>query len=129
MTFDAAHRLPEYDGKCKNLHGHTYKVIATVCKGTLNQGMVIDFGILKMELKKILEKFDHATILSSSDDELFRHLYNLGNEVVLLPEDQPTAEVMSRYIYNILSSQLNTQSLIVKEVTVYETPTNWATFG
>lgn len=57
--FDAAHFLPNHKGKCKNLHGHTWKVRITIKTNELNKnGMVIDFG----ELKKIINEFDHNEI-------------------------------------------------------------------
>ena len=49
-AFDAAHFLTNYEGKCKNIHGHRWRIVAEV-KGELNNGMLIDFGILKKDLK------------------------------------------------------------------------------
>lgn len=73
FTFDMAHALLNYDGPCKNIHEHTYRLLVTVA-GYANQdpqhvkcGMLIDFGQLKKTvLEKIIEKYDHALVLNES---------------------------------------------------------------
>lgn len=57
--FDAAHRIPNHRGKCKNLHGHTYRLIVTI-EGDVESGMVIDFEDLKKIVDPVIEKYDHA---------------------------------------------------------------------
>lgn len=70
-TFDAAHQLPLHDGKCANLHGHTYRVEATF-SGLIEtganpqQGMVVDFGVVKDIYKRRVEtRLDHSLILGT----------------------------------------------------------------
>jgi len=63
FTFDSAHFLPSYNGKCENMHGHTYRLQVTVDGPLDSEGMVIDFVLLKKVVKaKILDKLDHQTI-------------------------------------------------------------------
>lgn len=74
ITFDSAHMLSNYCGKCYNLHGHTYKLQVTlegdVCKEECSeQGMVEDFNKIKQYLEYVANTFDHAIIFS---DEAFR---------------------------------------------------------
>ncbi|MCK4310948.1 MAG: 6-carboxytetrahydropterin synthase QueD [Methanomicrobia archaeon] len=57
--FDAAHRIVTHKGKCKNLHGHTYKLVVTI-EGAVESGMVIDFEDLKKIVDPVIEKYDHA---------------------------------------------------------------------
>jgi 6-pyruvoyltetrahydropterin/6-carboxytetrahydropterin synthase len=57
--FDAAHRIANHKGKCKNLHGHTYKLIVTV-EGEIESGMVIDFEDLKKIVDPVIKKYDHS---------------------------------------------------------------------
>ena len=57
--FDAAHTIVDHPGKCKNLHGHTYKLIVTV-EGPVKEGMVMDFGEIKKIVDPIVERYDHA---------------------------------------------------------------------
>jgi len=82
FTFDSSHSLSWHKGKCKNLHGHTYKLEVSI-KGELNEnGIVMDFSDLKKIVKKIiLEKYDH------------QHLNLFFNN--------PTAEVMVDEIWSI----------------------------
>ncbi|MDF1508475.1 6-carboxytetrahydropterin synthase QueD [Robertmurraya sp. DFI.2.37] len=111
FTFDAAHHLHCYEGKCKNLHGHTYKVILGVSGFTDELGLVIDFADLKKIWKEEIEIFlDH------------RYL----NET--LPKMNTTAENMVVWIYEKLQVALadsypNTR---VEFIRLFETPTSYA---
>jgi 6-pyruvoyltetrahydropterin/6-carboxytetrahydropterin synthase len=121
MTFEAAHRLLDYNGPCGNLHGHSYKVQVTVCSDALDsQGFVMDFGDLKIAVNKIIGEWDHAVILQDRDP-LVPTLQAQGQKVVVFHE-QPTAEYMANAIYN----GLRMQGLNVSQVVVYETANNCA---
>ena len=95
MKLCIAHRLMFHKGKCKNLHGHNYKVTATFCAESFSteEGMVIDFGIIKKSVFKMLdEAYDHTTFLYDKDP-LADVLENFGVPVVRCPS-HPTAENM-----------------------------------
>ena len=63
FTFDSAHFLPNYHGKCEAMHGHTYKLQVTVDGPVDKDGLVIDFALLKQAVKKqVLDKLDHKLI-------------------------------------------------------------------
>ena len=67
-SFDSAHFLSGYEGKCSNIHGHRWKLEVTVQSETLEQtgqirGMVVDFGQLKDDIKKLADEFDHSLII------------------------------------------------------------------
>lgn len=113
-AFEAAHRLENYSGKCSQLHGHNWIVEATVTGKHLNQtGMLIDFKILKSELKKILDEFDH------------RYL----NELKIFETENPTAENLSRIIFEKFSgSEIFQDSARLKSITVFETPGSGVTY-
>lgn len=123
-TFDAAHRLFEYDGKCVNIHGHTYKVRAVV-EGEVQDesGMVLDFGRLKGALRGLVEYFDHALILEKNDP-LADVLAEAGVHVVVL-RDRPTAELLALDLKYGLEHKLNVAAENIT-VRVHETPTSWA---
>ncbi|HSI68592.1 MAG TPA: 6-carboxytetrahydropterin synthase [Gillisia sp.] len=102
FSFETGHALYGYDGKCKNVHGHSYKlnvtVIGTPITDTSNvkYGMVIDFGDLKRIVKtEIVDKFDHATVFNKNTPhiELARELENREHSVILV-DYQPTSENM-----------------------------------
>lgn len=103
FTFDAAHKLPNYEGKCKNLHGHTYKLEVSVM-GDINKetGMVIDFvDLSKIVKENIIEKCDHAYL-----NDIF---------------ENPTAEIMAREFLKILK----TCEPRVCYIRLWETPTSY----
>jgi 6-pyruvoyltetrahydropterin/6-carboxytetrahydropterin synthase len=116
FTFDASHHLHEYEGKCKNLHGHTYKIIFGMSGYTDYRGLVIDFGDIKNIWKKEIEiHLDH------------RYL----NET--LPLMNTTAENMVVWIYEKMQDALKDYSKSNPEpdtrlefVRLYETPTSYA---
>ena len=102
FTFETGHALYGYDGKCKNVHGHSYKlsvtVIGTPISDTTNvkYGMVIDFGDLKKIVKEeIVDVFDHATVFNKNTPhvELAKELQDRGHHVILV-NYQPTSEMM-----------------------------------
>lgn len=102
FTFETGHALYGYDGKCKNVHGHSYKLSVTVIgspitdKENVKYGMVIDFGDLKKIVQEeIVEIFDHATVFNKNTPhvELAKELQIRGHHVLLV-EYQPTSENM-----------------------------------
>lgn len=109
FTFDAAHRLESYKGKCEDLHGHTYRVRVTVFGDVDEEGMVIDF----VELKKIVNE----KVLSLLD-----HKYL--NQII----PQPTAENIARWIWDRLQPVLRTEKRRLYEVTVWETADSFVTY-
>ncbi|MFE4810165.1 6-carboxytetrahydropterin synthase QueD [Peribacillus simplex] len=112
FTFDAAHHLHDYEGKCKNLHGHTYKVIFGLSGYTDSRGLMIDFGDIKDIWKNEIEiHLDH------------RYL----NET--LPLMNTTAENMVVWIYEKMAEALalkEYEGARVEFVRLYETPTSYA---
>jgi 6-pyruvoyltetrahydropterin/6-carboxytetrahydropterin synthase len=100
FSFETGHALYGYDGKCRNVHGHSYKLSVCVIgepitdKDNVKFGMVIDFGDLKKIVKsEIVDKFDHATVFNKNTPhvELAEELKNRGHHVILV-EYQPTSE-------------------------------------
>ncbi len=102
FTFETGHALYGYDGKCKNVHGHSYKLSVTVIGSPnadnthVKYGMVIDFSDLKKIVQEeIVAKFDHATVFNKNTPhvELAKELENRGHHVILV-DYQPTSENM-----------------------------------
>jgi len=102
FNFETGHALYGYDGKCKNVHGHSYKLSVTVIGKPIadaNQvkfGMVIDFTDLKKIVKEeIVDVFDHATVFNQNTPhiELAKELKDRGHHVILV-DYQPTSEMM-----------------------------------
>jgi 6-pyruvoyltetrahydropterin/6-carboxytetrahydropterin synthase len=109
FTIDAAHWLPNHEGACSTLHGHTYRVRVTYRASVLQPdgpacGMVIDFGDLKQAWQAVHEQLDHRCI----NDKI----------------ENPTAENMARFIFNEMEQRLPG----VARVDVWETPTSRASY-
>ena len=125
-TFDAAHVLTNHAGQCKNLHGHTYRVVVEVAEGGDGSDMVIDFKDLKQVMRDvILERFDHAFIFdeaSASECEIAAVIAKHGMRSVGLPF-RSTAENLARYFFQQLSARVN-----VASVQLYETPESCAEY-
>ncbi len=102
FTFETGHALYGYDGKCRNVHGHSYKLAVTVIgepiedRNHVKHGMVIDFSDLKTIVKEeIVDPFDHATVFNKNSPhvELAAQLKDRGHDVILA-DYQPTSEMM-----------------------------------
>lgn len=112
FTFETAHVLYNYDGKCKNMHGHSYKLFVTVKGNPINDlenpknGMVVDFGDIKKIVKEeIVDHWDHSVLINarSPHQELGKELENRGHKVIYC-NFQPTCENM---LYEIASKIKN----------------------
>ena len=102
FTFETGHALYGHDGKCKNIHGHSYKLSVTLLGNPISDsndpkfGMIMDFSDLKKIVKEeIVDRFDHATIFNKNTPhiELANNLKSLGHNVVLV-DYQPTSEML-----------------------------------
>lgn len=127
FTFETGHALYGYDGKCRNVHGHSYKLSVTVIGSPISDssnvkfGMVIDFSDLKKIVQEeIVSQFDHATVFNKNTPhvELAKELENRGHHVILV-DYQPTSENMvidfSERIKNRLPENISLHSLRLQE--------------
>jgi 6-pyruvoyltetrahydropterin/6-carboxytetrahydropterin synthase len=111
--FSAAHRLRNYNGLCENLHGHNWKVEATVAAETLDcAGMVIDFSILKQKLQQILDVLDHQYL----------------NEIDPFNDLNPSSENLAAYLFERLTNALHDTPAQLVSVSVWESDRAKATY-
>ncbi|MBU3153951.1 6-carboxytetrahydropterin synthase QueD [Clostridium estertheticum] len=129
-SFDSAHFLSGYEGKCANIHGHRWKVEVevqseTLTKGGQLEGMVIDFGDLKRDVKSMADSYDHALIvqIGSMRDETLNCINQDGFKVILV-DFRTTAENFAKFFFK----QMKDKGYNVKRTTVYETPNNSASY-
>ncbi len=124
IHFCYGHRLLNYDGKCRWLHGHNGLVEISLAAEKLDErGMVYDFTIIKQVVQAwIDEHLDHKMILHR-DDPLVSTLQEHDEPLYLLDEN-PTAEAIARLIYE----EAARQRFPVVEVRLWETPTSWAAY-
>ncbi|EER47132.1 6-pyruvoyltetrahydrobiopterin synthase [Actinobacillus minor NM305] len=132
FSFDMAHMLDGHDGKCQNLHGHTYKLQVEVT-GNLHlegakRGMVMDYSDLKALVKQhILDPMDHAFIYdlqSDKETKVAQLLMDLDSKVYGIPS-RTTAEEMAKYIFEKLANV----GLPVSLIRLWETPTSYCEYS
>ena len=129
-SFDSAHFLSGYKGKCSNLHGHRWRIVVEIKQETLSEtqqlrGMVVDFGDLKSDLKALADSFDHSLIIESGSlkSATLAALKDENFSITEVPF-RPTAEEFARYFYNCMTKK----GYNVRRMTVYETPNNCAAY-
>lgn len=152
VQFDAGHRVPKHDGKCRFPHGHRYRVVAT-CEGEIvadhadlpEAGMLADFGHLKRILMaKVHDELDHKFIVWEHDEDMYQTLgYFLGRGVDVTSDDTtskyegsfvvfpfiPTAENIARWCYVVVNNalfEIYGPRLTLSSIEVWETPTSMA---
>ena len=133
FSFETGHALYGYDGKCKNVHGHSYKLSVTVIgkpitdNSNVKFGMVIDFTDLKKIVKEeVVDQFDHATVFNKNTPhiELARELQSRDHHVILV-EYQPTSENMVIDFANRIKSRLP-NGIALHSLKLQETETSFA---
>lgn len=133
FSFETGHALYGYDGKCKNVHGHSYKLSVTVIgspitdKSNVKYGMVIDFGDLKKIVKEeVVDVFDHATVFNKNTPhiELANELKSRDHHVILV-EYQPTSENMVTDFADKIKKRLPT-GIELFSLRLQETDTSFA---
>ncbi len=130
-SFDSAHFLKDYDGKCANIHGHRWRVLITAGAENLStddqtRGMVTDFGDLKKDLREETEAMDHRLIIERGSLKQTTMAALLGEGFLVESVDfRPTAENFAKYFFD----RMTAKGYLVLEATVYETPNNCASYS
>lgn len=111
--FSGAHRLRYLHGKCEELHGHNWKVEVSVLSNRLGkEGIVIDFGILKQKVERVLKDLDHTYL----------------NDLPHFSGIEPSSENIAKYIFDRLKSELKGGQGKLRKVTAWESETSRATY-
>lgn len=132
FSFEAAHALGGYDGPCREIHGHSYRLFVTI-KGTPStdpmnpkQGMVMDFGVLKKIVnEEIISRFDHALVLRTTADEGLRRVLAEQFDNVVTVEYQPTCENMLDDFAHRLMKRLP-EGVTLHSLRLHETASSYA---
>lgn len=110
FTFDAAHNLIHYKGKCEALHGHTYRLAVTLEGQRDKEDMVLDFVELKKIVKEsVIDKLDHTYL----------------NDTI----EQPTAENIALWVWSQIEEKVKRPNCRLKEVQIWETATSSLTIS
>lgn len=127
FRWEMAHRLPFHEGRCKNLHGHSYKAIVEFEGELLPNGMLIDFYDIYNVVNPIIDKMDHSILVDSSDHELLE-IANRINDRVVIVDFPTTAENISKFLVEEIIKLNLPQNLNSISVKVYETLDSFAEF-
>jgi len=125
VSFCYGHRLLNYRGKCQHLHGHNARAVITLQSDTLDErGMVEDFSELKRLVWEWLDSEIDHTLLLHKDDPILPLLQDSG-ERVRMTEENPTAEVIAKMIYEYVAAK----GFPVTDVKLWETETSYASYS
>jgi 6-pyruvoyltetrahydropterin/6-carboxytetrahydropterin synthase len=137
VEFDAGHRVPNHKSKCRNPHGHRYRVrvhaIGHIVEepGASDEGMLVDFSDLKALMQtEIHDVLDHSFIVHINDEEMRAAIARPDWNVVIFPYI-PTAENIARWCWEVLVHKVETKfrdNLELQMVEVWETPTSCAKY-
>ena len=124
VSFCYGHRLLNYDGKCRHLHGHNARAVITLEGEVLDKcGMVRDFSEVKQLVWTWLDREIDHTLLLHEDDPILPLLQDAGERVKITAEN-PTAEIIARMIFDFVAAE----GFPVTDVTLWETETSYASY-
>lgn len=132
FSFEAAHALGGYDGPCREIHGHSYRLFVTV-KGSPKsdetdpkQGMVMDFGELKKIVgEEVISRFDHALVLRTTVDEELREVLKKQFDNLIEVPYQPTCENMLADFAARIAARLP-EGVVLHALRLHETASSYA---
>ena len=127
-----AHALYEYDGLCRNIHGHTYHLNVTLSgkvkeeTGHPKDGMVLDFGLLKKIVEKqIVDIYDHALVVNANFPEEQLSIFKKSTERLIAVAFQPTTENLVAHFAEVLQPELPA-NVTLFSIRLYETENSYA---
>jgi len=113
LVISASHHLRGYEGACENVHGHNYKIEATVAAEELDGiGLAVDFKVLKEHLNKVAGKFDHSDL---NQHEEFRQV-------------NPSSENLARVVYTRLQASMQEMPVRLLRVSIWESEGSYVTY-
>lgn len=125
FRWEMGHRLPDHFGLCKNIHGHSYKMLVEF-DGELNeQGMIIDYYDVEKTINPIIEKLDHAFMVNKDDIMVLEFLEKMRSKKVVV-DFQSTAENICLYLLNEMKKSDLPKNVNEIKVRVYETSHDYA---
>ena len=125
FRWEMGHRLPEHFGLCKNIHGHSYKMIVEF-EGELDKNqMVIDYYDVEKIINPVIEKLDHSYMVNKDDKTVLEFLEKMDSKKVIVDFDA-TAENICLYLLNEINKSVLPQNIFSIKVRVYETQFDYA---
>ncbi len=125
FNWEMGHRLPEHFGKCKNIHGHSYKMFVEFEGEVQQSGMVMDYYDLKKIIEPLIEKLDHAFMVYNEDEPVLEFLEKLNSKKIIV-DFQSTVENITRFFLNEIKNSELPENIARIKVRVCETPDDYA---
>lgn len=124
-SFDSAHFLARYNGKCRNIHGHRWRVVIEIAGENLDDGMVVDFTDIKAALKALTDNLDHSLVMEKDTlkPQTYECLVDDGFRIMIM-DFRPTAENFAKYFFD----EIKNKGFNIRAAEVYETPNNCARY-
>ena len=124
-SFDSAHFLARYNGKCRNIHGHRWRVVIGIAGENLDDGMVVDFTDIKAALKALTDNLDHSLVMEKDTlkPQTYECLVDEGFRIMIM-DFRPTAENFAKYFFD----EIKNKGFNIRAAEVYETPNNCARY-
>ncbi len=125
FTWEMGHRLPEHFGKCKNIHGHSYKMLVEF-EGTVDDnGMIMDYYDVKKVIEPLVEAMDHSFMVYKDDPVVLEFLEKLNSKKIIVGF-QSTVENITVYVLNEIKKTALPKNITKVKVRVCETPDDYA---
>lgn len=125
FQWEMGHRLPEHFGKCKNIHGHSYKLIIELDGKINDSGMVMDYYDLKKIVEPIVEKLDHSFMVYKEDKEIIAFLEKMKSKMLVV-DFQSTVENICGYFLDKIKKIRWPSNIKSISVRIYETADDYA---
>jgi len=125
FRWEMGHRLPDHFGKCKNIHGHSYKMLVEFSGELDKNGMIIDYYDVEKIISPVIEKLDHAFMVNKNDKVVLEFLEKMDSKRVVV-EFESTAENICKYLLNEISKTTLPKNIKEIKVRVQETIEDYA---
>ena len=124
-SFDSAHFLARYNGKCRNIHGHRWRVVIELAGENLDDGMVVDFTDIKAALKSLTDNLDHSLVMEKDTlkPQTYECLVDEGFRIMIM-DFRHTDENFAKYFFD----EIKNKGFNIRAAEVYETPNNCARY-
>ena len=125
FRWEMGHRLPDHFGKCKNIHGHSYKMLVEFSGELDKSGMIIDYYDVEKIINPVIEKLDHAFMVNKNDKVVLDFLEKMDSKRVVV-DFESTAENICKYLLNEVSKTSLPENVKEIKVRVQETTEDYA---
>ena len=125
FRWEMGHRLPDHFGKCKNIHGHSYKMLVEFSGELDKSGMIIDYYDVKKIINPVIEKLDHAFMVNKNDKVVLDFLEKMNSKRVVV-DFESTAENICKYLLNEVSKTSLPENVKEIKIRVQETTEDYA---